>query len=163
MVDIQVSKTSTHWRCFGFVFAVHCMSSACNFHRNMIFYLGNMWIQVIKHLNWQLFTITDKGILGPGNSQIAPLDPIWGAYSTPYPLPPHNLQLQSHIFHYAQDAPKCPKLLVMEACPQFLDYSQRTWKKENVEITGVNYKRSGISRGVQGKTCGISIGLGFWP
>ena len=36
-------------------------------------------------------------------------------------------------------------------------------KKENVEITGVNYERSGISRCVQGKTCGISMGFGFWP
>ena len=30
-----------------------------------------MWIQIIKHIKWQLFTITDKGIPGPGNSQIA--------------------------------------------------------------------------------------------
>ena len=51
-------------------FAVHYMPSACNFHQNMIFFLGNMWIQIIKHFNWQLFTITGKGITGPGNSQI---------------------------------------------------------------------------------------------
>ena len=30
-----------------------------------------MWIRIIKHFNWQLFTITDKGIPEPGNSQIA--------------------------------------------------------------------------------------------
>ena len=35
---------------------------------------------------------------------------------------PHNPELQSRIFCYAHDAPKCPKLTVMEACPQFLDY-----------------------------------------
>ena len=38
MVDIQVSETCTHWRYFGFMFAVHCMSSACNFHQNIIIY-----------------------------------------------------------------------------------------------------------------------------
>lgn len=51
------------------------MSSACsfnkNFHQNMIFFLGNMWMQIIKHFIWQLFTITDKGIQGPRNNQIA--------------------------------------------------------------------------------------------
>ena len=45
------------------------------------------------------------------------MDHIWGAYSAP-----HNPQMQSRIFRYAQDAPKCPKLTVTEACPQFLDY-----------------------------------------
>ena len=107
------------------VCSIHCMSSACNFHKNiMIFFLGNMWIQIIKHFNWQLFTITDKGILGPGNNQIAktfrsfaPGPHMGGANNTP-----HNPQLQSHIFCYAGDAPKCPKLTVMEACPLFLDY-----------------------------------------
>ena len=52
------------------------MSFACffnkNFHQNiMIFFLGNMWMQIIKHFIWQLFTIADKGIPGPGNNQIA--------------------------------------------------------------------------------------------
>ena len=37
----------------------------------MIFFLGNMWMQIIKHFIWQLFTIADKGIPGPGNNQIA--------------------------------------------------------------------------------------------
>ena len=84
----------------------------------MIFFLGNIRIQINKHFNWQLFTITDKGIPGPGNSQIAEasrgfaLDPTWGGYSDP-----HNPQLERHIFCKAQDVPKCPKLTVTEACP----------------------------------------------
>ena len=32
---------------------------------------GVHWLNCIKHFNWQLFTITGKGIPGPGNSQIA--------------------------------------------------------------------------------------------
>ena len=31
---------------------------------------GVHWLNFIKHFNWQLFTITGKGITGPGNSQI---------------------------------------------------------------------------------------------
>ena len=100
------------------------MSSACNFHQNiMIFSPGNMWIQIIKHFNWQLFTITDKGIPGPGNNQIAKSfrgfapGPHMGGLQCL-----HNPQLQNHIFRYVKDAPKCPKLTATEACPQFLDY-----------------------------------------
>ena len=82
--------------------------------------------KLIKHFKWQLFTITDKGIPGPGNNQIAkasrgfaPGPHMGGLQRSPHP---HNPQLQSRVFRYAQDAPKCPKLTVTEACPQFLDY-----------------------------------------
>ena len=75
-----------------------------------------MWIRIIKHFNWQLFTITDKGIPGPGNSQIAKAS--YGEL-TASPITP---QLQSRVFRYAQDAPKCPKLNSNGGIPQFLDY-----------------------------------------
>ena len=38
-------------------------------------------------------------------------------------------------------------------------------KKEHEKIPGVNWKRSGVSRGdqlIKKKSCGISMGLGFW-
>ena len=37
----------------------------------MIFFPWKHVDTIIKHFNWQLFTITDKDIPGPGNNQIA--------------------------------------------------------------------------------------------
>ena len=87
------------------------MSFACffnkNFHQNiMIFFLGNMWMQIIKHFIWQLFTIADKGIPGPGNNQIAKAS-RGEAYMGGLQHPPQPLQIR--VFQ-GQETPKQLKL-----------------------------------------------------
>ena len=62
----------------------------------MIFFLGNMWMQIIKDFIWQLFTIADKGIPGPGNNQIAKAS--WGkAYMGGLQHPPQAPAAKWHL------------------------------------------------------------------